>query len=250
MKPAVALRTAVLAGAVLLLEVLCRAGVISRFTMVPPSAMLVGLVALLRSGSLNGDLLATFTAVAIAVVSAVLVGVLAGAVVHTVPRVRRILDPLFGTYYAIPIWAFYPLFIVLFGLNEIPKVVIAFLYSVVAVVVNTLLGLDRVPRVLLKMARSYRMGPFETGVRVVLPSAAPFIITGVKLAIAYSLIGVISTEFILSSSGVGYRLSFAYLGFDNTTLYALIVLLLICVTTINQIVYAWEQVLLQRWGRR
>jgi len=66
MKPAVALRTAVLAGAVLLLEVLCRAGVISRFTMVPPSAMLVGLVALLRSGSLNGDLLATFTAVAIA----------------------------------------------------------------------------------------------------------------------------------------------------------------------------------------
>jgi NitT/TauT family transport system permease protein len=244
------LRAAVLGGGVLLLEILCRLGVIPRFTMIPPTAMAAGLVALLRTGSLNRDLFATFTAVATAVGSSVVVGVLAGMVVHAVPRVRRVLDPLFATYYAIPIWAFYPLFIVLFGLNEIPKIVIAFLYSVVAVIVNTLNGLDRVPRVLLKMARAYRMGPLATGTTVVLPSAAPFIITGVKLAIAYSLIGVISSEFILASRGVGYRLSFAYLGFDNVTLYALILLLLVCVTTINQVVYAWEQTLLRRWGRR
>ena len=58
------------------------------------------------------------------------------------------LDPLFATYYAVPVFAFYPFFIVVFGLGDLPQVLIAFMLGVVAVIVNTLNGLDRVPRVL------------------------------------------------------------------------------------------------------
>ena len=72
--------------------------------------------------------------------------------------VRRIFDPLFAAYYAIPMYAFYPLLIVILGLGDLPQIAIGFLLAVVAVILNTLNGLDRVPRVLLKTARVHRLG--------------------------------------------------------------------------------------------
>ena len=66
---------------------------------------------------------------------------------HRLPRLRRALDPLLASYYAVPTFVFYPLFIVLFGLNRWPLVAIGFLFAVVAVCINTLDGLERVPRV-------------------------------------------------------------------------------------------------------
>ena len=62
------------------------------------------------------------------------------------PRLRRAIDPLLASYYAVPTFMFYPLFIVLFGLNRWPLVAIGFLFAVVAMMLNTLNGFDRVPR--------------------------------------------------------------------------------------------------------
>ena len=73
-------------------------------------------------------------------------------------RLRDTLDPLFATYYAVPVFAFYPFLIVVFGLGDLPQILIAFMLGVVAVIVNTLNGLDRVPRVLLKTARIHAAG--------------------------------------------------------------------------------------------
>jgi len=250
MRPALLLRLATVLGFVLLLEILCRLGVIPNFTMIPPSAMALGLYQLLLSGVLLPDLKTTLGGVAIAVTAAILVGFLAGALLHAVPRLRRTLDPFFASYYAVPVWAFYPLFIVLFGLNDIPKVIIGFLYAVVAMIVNTLNGLDRVPPVLRKMARTHQMGRGATVLFIILPSAAPHIFTGVKLAIAYAFIGVVGSEFILASAGIGYQISFAYNNFDNVILYSLILFIILFVSTLNLFLYSWERSILQRRGGR
>ena len=87
--------------------------------------------------------------------------------------------------------------------------------GLVAVIMNTLNGLDRVPPVLLKTARIHRLGPVATALKVALPYAAPYIFTGFKLAVAYSFIGVIGAEFITSRTGIGYEIGFAYNNFDN-----------------------------------
>ena len=76
------------------------------------------------------------------------VGIVAGALLHRFARLRDTLDPLFATYYAVPVFAFYPFFIVVFGLGDMPQILIGFMLGVVAVIVNTLNGLDRVPPVL------------------------------------------------------------------------------------------------------
>jgi NitT/TauT family transport system permease protein len=179
-----------------------------------------------------------------------LVGFLFGALLHALPWARRTIDPLLATYYSVPVFVFYPLFIVLFGLNVVPKTVIGFLYAVVAMVINTLNGLDRVPTVLWKTARVHRMGKPSTLIHMVFPYAAAYLFTGVKLAVAYSFIGVIGSEFILSSGGIGYRISFAYYNFQNEVMYALILLVLAIVVTINMSLYYWERSLMERRGGR
>jgi len=242
-------RLLIIAAAIGLLEALCLTGVIDRITMQPPHQIARDLVRLFASGKMNGAIRKTFSNAALAFVLALFVGVTFATLLHGLRTLRATLDPLFATYYAVPVFAFYPFLIVVFGLGDLPQVLIGFMLGVVAVIVNTLNGLDRVPRVLLKTARILRLSRARTALAVTLPFAAPHILTGVKLAVAYSLIGVVGSEFIMSRGGVGYEISFAYNNFDNATMYPLIVLILALSITVNSLLTAWEKRLLVRRGR-
>ena len=243
------LRTLVVLGALAGLEALCRSGVISAFTLIPPSQIVVATVEILQSGRFAGDIAVTLRNVAAAIVAAMVAGVTTATALQSLPAARRILDPLFATYYAIPVYAFYPLLIVVLGLGDLPQIAVGFLLAVMAVLINTLNGLDRVPRVLLKAARVHRLGALETALKVRLPFAAPYVFTGFKLAVAYSFVGVIGAEFITSNRGIGYEIAFAYNNFDNRVMYALIFLVLTVVTAVNMSLYAWEKRLLARRQR-
>lgn len=240
------IRTAVIIVAFGLLELLCRTGVISSFTMIPPSTIAIALIEILQSGRFSADIMVTLRNVSVAIVAAMLSGPLLAIILHHLPGLRRILDPLFATYYAIPVYAFYPLLMVILGLGDLPQIAVGFLLAIVAVLINTLNGLDRVPPVLLKVARMHRLGPVATALKVRLPFAAPYIFTGFKLCVAYSFVGVIGAEFITSSRGIGYEISYAYNNFDNRVMYPLIFFILTIVTVINMSLYAWERKLLAR----
>jgi NitT/TauT family transport system permease protein len=244
------LRLGVIIVAVGGVEALCRTGVIDNFTMIPPSAMAVGLVRLLTQAEMIHHISQTLFNVAVTLVLAVVAGFLAGAALFMMPRVRRVVDPLLSSYYAIPIFVFYPLFIVLFGLNRIPQIAIGFLLAVVAMIINTLNGFDRVPPVLLKTARVLRMSRAAAIRRLILPYATLYVLTGLKLAVAYAFIGVIAAEFILAGEGVGYEINFAYNNFENGIMYPLILLIILVSTLINMSLYAWEKRFLERQTRR
>ena len=154
-----------------------------------------------------------------------------------------------GQYRSIPVFVFYPILIAVFGMRDLPIVVIGFLSAVVAMIINTINGLDRIPRALLKAARIHHMGPVATALRIKLPCAAPYLLTGVKLAVAYSFIGVIAAEFILSGSGLGYAISFAYNNFETRKMYALMLFVIILVAAVNGAFHVWEQSILRRRGR-
>lgn len=241
-------RVAVIAGCILALEIACRTGLINPLTLIPPSAMADAMLHILLSGEISGDITHTFLTVAIAFVAAVLVGFSVGAMVHGLPRVRRAIDPLLASYYAIPIFVFYPLLVAVFGLNALPLIAIGFLAAVPAMLIATLLGLDRVPRVLRKVARVHRLGPLPTVLRVVLPAALPNLFGGIKLALAYSFIGVIAGEFILSSGGLGYGIAYAYESFDNRAMYGRMLFVLLVAVITNGALYAWETRLNRRRG--
>jgi NitT/TauT family transport system permease protein len=242
-------RIALVALPTAVLEALCRGGVIDRLTMPPPSQIVAGLARILLAGQMNGAILKTLGNVMFAFALSLAIGIVAAAAIHRVTFVRRLLDPLFATYYAIPIYAFYPLFMIVFGLGDAPQILIAFMLAVVGVIVSTLNGLDTLPAGLLKTARIYRMGAVQTAWRITLPYAAPFLFTGMKLAIAYAFIGVIGAEFIMSQTGLGYEIRFAYDNLDNLVMYPLILLILVLATGINMTLDHWERVLLARRAR-
>lgn len=243
------LRLLLILGFVAAVELLCRIGVIDRFTMIPPSEMAAALAQIIASGKVGADLAFTFGNIAVAIGISVLLGFVAGTVIHALPRLRRQLDPLLASYYAVPTFIFYPLFIVVFGVNRMPLIAIGAIFGTVGMIVSTIDGIDRIPRVLRKTARAHRLDPVRTALLIELPAAAPHLFTGVKLAVTYSVIGVVAGEFILSVAGLGRSIAFAYNDLDNPTMYGLLLLLLTLVTLLNLLLHSVEQRLYRRWGR-
>ncbi|MFF7708747.1 ABC transporter permease subunit [Pseudomonas sp. NPDC007930] len=243
------LRLGVVAGFIALIEGLCRGGVIATTVMSAPSQMAAQLAHLLAAGTYNHDILFSFINIASAALLAVLAGFALGVVIHALPPLRRALEPLLSSYYAVPTFIFYPVFIVLFGVGHGSIIAIAVLLAIVAMITATLTGLDRIPPVLRKTARVMRLSRLRCALLIELPAALPHLFGGVKLAVAYAFIGVIASEFILSGAGLGYAIAYAYNLFDNANMYALMLLVLISVTAINAVLNHIDRRLRRRQQR-
>jgi NitT/TauT family transport system permease protein len=240
------IRLVVIVAAVGILEAACRLGLIDHRVVIAPSEMAAALARMLASGELNTDMALTFGVIALAAAISVVLGFALGVVIHALPRLREALDPFFATYYAVPIFIFYPVMVAIFGLSVIPIVLMGVATAIVAMIIATLNGLDRVPRVRTKVARVHRMGVVATAIRLKLPAAAPHLFTGIKLAVSYGFIAVIASEFILSGSGLGRDIADAYADFNNPRMYGLMLLLLIVATLVNGVLHSLDL----RWAQR
>jgi NitT/TauT family transport system permease protein len=240
------IRIAVIVALVGALELACRTGLINHRTIIPPSEMAAALYSILASGTINADIERTLGIIMIVIALSIVLGFAMGVLIHALPRVREALDPLFATYYAVPIFIFYPVLIAIFGLSPIPIILIGVATAAVAMIISTLNGLDRVPRVLTKVARVHRLGRVATAFSLQLPAAAPYLFTGVKLSVSYGFIAVIAAEFILSPAGLGRDIADAYADFNNRRMYALILFLLIIATIVNGVLHALDM----RWSER
>ena len=249
-RAALLVRVAVLAGLVLLLEVLCRTGVIDPLALLPPSTMVAAMMEELTSGDATAPMVQTFTTVGLSWLCAVISGTAAGALLHAAPRARRAVDPLLASYYSVPTFVFYPLLVALLGLSMAPLIVLGVLSAAPAMVMSTLAGLDSVAPVLRRVARVQRLGPVRTFSAVVLPAALPSLFSGLKLSLSYALIGVIAGEFILSGSGLGYAISYAYQVFDTRAMYGLMLFVLLVSVGANAVLYTWEGRLARRRSRQ
>ncbi len=243
-------RLALIVGVFAALEVLCRLGIIDRITMIPPTEMVTSLWQILRSGRFNSDIVFTIYNTITAVLLAVVGGFFIGALLHALPRVRRAIEPLLSAYYAVPIFVFYPLLVVAFGVGRAALIAMGALFGVVAMMVNTMLGLDRVPPVVTKTASIMKLGRLRSLVLVRLPAAGPHLVTGIKLAVAYTVIAIVAGEFILATAGIGKRIAFVYNDFDNRTMYGMLLLLLALVMIVNGGLSIWEKRLHRRFGQQ
>lgn len=243
------IRLIIIAGSVLALEVACRTGAVPVLTMIPPSEMASSLWKLLISGRVNGDIVFSLTNVISTILLSVLGGFVIGAALHAVPRLRHALDPLLSAYYAVPIFVFYPLLIVMMGIGPPSLITMGAMFGVIAMIINTLIGLDRVPAAMMKTSAVMQLGPLRSLLFVRIPAASLHLVAGAKLAIAYSIIGIVAGEFILATAGVGKRIAFAYNDFDNQMMYGLLLLLLTFTITVNLALSHLENRLRKRWGQ-
>jgi NitT/TauT family transport system permease protein len=231
---------------VLLIEYVARSGVMSTITLVPPTQMAETLIQLISSGEIINDIRQTAVATFIAFLAAVLIGIPLGWAIWRLDTLRRILDPYLIAYYALPVFVFYPLFIAIFGLNQIPIILIAFALSIIAIVINTANGFDQVRDVFSEVGRSLKLSRYQTFRYIYLPAAVPYIFTGLKLGFIYALIGVIASEFILANAGLGYLVAYNYNNFATSEMYAVMLLVVIIAITTNMILVRIEDHLYKR----
>ncbi len=248
MSHVVRIRVLIVLSVIVLLEAVCRLGLVNAKLLVPPTVMVGELWNIVQDSWFWAQVGISAKSIVIAFVLAMVLGCTSAIVLHSLPRLRSALEPLIASYYALPFFVLYPLLIVLLGMNEAPIIAIGFLYAVMAVIIGTLNGLDRVPSVLRRTARVCRLTPVQQALHVSLPAASPYVFTGAKLALGYSITGVLGSEFILSTSGFGYTISFAYNNFEDKKMYALLLFLMAVVSALTILMYRAQRSVQHRSG--
>lgn len=215
------------------LEVLART-VVDPIDLVPPSTMVVRTAELLgTAGFVTGQVLPSLGLIAAAFALAGVAGVGLAYTMWRSPWWRRALQPYLNVYYAIPIFAVYPILVVLLGTGGVPIVLLSAAFGAVVVVTNSLLGFDSVPEPVRKLARSRNLDARRYLTAILLPAALPDIADGLRLGLVYATIGVLATEFILSTRGLGHEIADAYHTFRTADMYAGILLICLLALALN-----------------
>ena len=126
---------------------------------------------------------------------------------------------------SVPKVAIAPLFVIWMGTGYEPKIAMASLIAVFAVLVDAAHGLRSVPQDVMDLGRVLKGSSLDFFLKVRLPCALPSILTGMKVAIALSLVGAIVGEFVASQRGLGYVILSAQGTFDTTRVFAAVLLL-------------------------
>ena len=133
----------------------------------------------------------------------ILLGIPIGLLMARYRLVERSLDTYINALYATPTVALVPLIINWFGFTVLARMVIVFLFAVFPVLINTFQGVRNVEPNLLEVARSFCSGEARMWRDVVIPSAIPYIVAGLRLAIGRALVGLVVAELFTAIAGFG-----------------------------------------------
>jgi ABC-type nitrate/sulfonate/bicarbonate transport system permease component len=187
----------------ILWEVTARAGLFNNFLLPPLSKVLLRGGYDILNGELPRQILATASLAFIGFMIAAIAGVAAGAVMSMSPIARRIMEPLVSVAFPIPKISFLPIFILWFGLGDLPKILMIAFTCVVPIVSATFLGTATVDKYFLWSARTLGTRRHELFWKVVIPAAAPQIISGLQVAAPLALIIAVVTEMLTGADGLG-----------------------------------------------
>lgn len=169
-----------------------------------PSLILEKLVSMISDGSLWPHVLASANIAGLGFGFSVLVGVPLGLAMGRSKNIRAAVEPFTTALNASPQVAFLPLLIIWLGIGIASKVALVFLGSVIIMVINTEAGVMQVDRRLVETARSFMANERQVLLKVVLPSALPYIIAGMRLGVGRTLVMVVVAEIYAATKGLGY----------------------------------------------
>ena len=191
----------------LLWEAGSRLGLIPERTLAAPSAVLGTLLEMVISGELPSNLLVSFARVAVGLLIGVGLGLGLGLVAGLSRSGELAVDPLMQIKRTIPALALTPLFIVWFGIGETPKVALIAFGTIFPVYLNLYSGIRSVDLRLLDAAKSFGLSRWEQIWHVILPSALPSLLVGLRYALSVSILVVVVAEQINASAGLGYLIN-------------------------------------------
>ncbi|HIW62209.1 MAG TPA: ABC transporter permease [Candidatus Stackebrandtia excrementipullorum] len=197
----------------------------NRLLVVPVDEVAVALYNEIASGEFARHFGTTLLELAIAFPVAVGGGFVIGAILAGSKPVRQTMDPILTAMYSLPIVALAPLFTAGLGFGVASKVAVVVLMAIFPIITNTDAGLRSAEPALIETARSYGAGRLQVLRTVTLPHSVPFIVSGIRVAFARALVGVIVAEFFGAIAGFGFAIAAAAQSYQTARLLGYVVVL-------------------------
>jgi len=240
------LRAGIVGGFFLLWEV-ASGRWIEPFIISSPSRIWASLLDNLQSGSLIEHTLVTFKEIGIGFPLGALSGVAMGYWFGRSRTLAEVFEPIIIALYGVPRTALAPLFIVWLGIGIWSKVGVVFLLTFFLNFFNTYAGMKQMDQEYVDLARLMGARGWKLTFRVILPAVSPYILTGVKTSIPFSVIGAIVGEFIAATEGIGFFIRLSAGVFRTADVFVGIIVLMLLVILMNKIadlierrVLAWQ----------
>jgi nitrate/nitrite transport system permease protein len=200
----------VVALLLLVWEVLCRkAGA----TLPPPSKVVSSTWELItdpfydRGGLDKGlfwHLSASLQRVALGYALASAAGVALGTLVGQSVWAMRGLDPIFQVLRTVPPLAWLPLSLAAFRDGQPSAIFVIFITSIWPIIINTAVGIRNIPQDYRNVAKVLRLNHFEFFTKIMVPAAAPYIFTGLRIGIGLSWLAIVAAEMLIGGVGIGF----------------------------------------------
>jgi NitT/TauT family transport system permease protein len=193
------------------------------FVVPAPSAIAL---ALAQNASLLAQAtLVTAEEVLVGFILATLVGAALALLIVRFSLLGRALYPIIVLFQTVPKVALAPIFILWFGYDLSPKVLLIVVIAFFPVTLDMLAGLQSVEPGLIALMRSVGAKDNDILIRVRIPNALPHLMAGMKIAITLSVIGAIVGEFAGASAGLGYMIQFASTQLDTPLVFAALIVI-------------------------
>lgn len=132
-----------------------------------------------------------------------LIGIPIGLAIGSFPVVRRLLEPYTEFLRFIPATALITVAVIWFGIGEASKIFLIIYTTVFIVIINTAAGVSAVAPNKIRAARSLGARPAQVFLFVALPATVPYILTGMRMAMANSFVTIVAAELVAANNGLG-----------------------------------------------
>jgi ABC-type nitrate/sulfonate/bicarbonate transport system permease component len=211
-------------------------GMVSPLLLPSPNAVAVRLWHMLGERDLWHNILVTVTETVGSFFISLVFGTTIGVIASRTNYSLAVVQPVLGWLQIVPIILFYPIMIFIFGVGMTSKIAFAGIYGSFPVAQSTILGFTSVDPRLLKTARSLGGSRMQMLCHVRIPAAFPTIVSGIRLAAALNLIGVLAAEILTSTEGIGYAITASSQNFEPATTYAYMIIAICIVAIFNAFV--------------
>jgi len=197
------------------------------FLIPPPLEVIRTAIPMIMSGEIFADVSISMSRILVGFFSGSLIGVIFGVLLGRIRVLHELLDPIMELLRYLSPTAMIPIAVIWFCIGEMSKYFLIFWGTFFIVLINTTAGVWRAPITRQRAAECLGANRLQIFLMVLIPSAVPYIVTGMRVAIASSFMSIIPAEILAADSGIGYLLQKSSMLLQTNRIF--VALLTICI---------------------
>jgi ABC-type nitrate/sulfonate/bicarbonate transport system permease component len=201
--------------------------VFNPFLIPPPLEVFRTAIPMIVSGEIFADVTISMSRVLVGFLVGSFIGIVAGVVLGRVRLLHDLLDPIIELLRYLSPTAMIPIAVIWFGIGELSKYFLIFWGTLFIVLISTIAGVWRAPIARQHAAECLGANRLQIFVLIVIPSSVPYIVTGMRVAMASSFMSIIPAEILAADSGIGYLLQKSSMLLQTNRIF--VALLTICI---------------------